>query len=94
MENLEKILFSEGEKRPVCLVNDEGKQVYFEQVFALSYGGENYCILKPLSKVEGAKGNTAFVFRLDGEDRLVAERDENTARRIFGEYYRTLKKSV
>ncbi len=91
-DELKKLLFNDSEKKPLKLRNGAGRQVYFGQVFSMHYDGCDYCILSPLSAVEGAGADTAFVFRVEGE-KLVAERAENIVKKVFSEYYKTLKKS-
>ena len=85
-----QILFDEEQTMPLLLDNGEGSIVNFKQVFAMKRGGKLYCILKPLSDVEGLDGSSALAFSVDGEGVFRAVKDEELTKNIFAEYYKSL----
>ena len=53
--NLLDVLLDENNRDPICMSDDEGRILCFEQVAVIPYRGRIYCILKPLDKVKGIK---------------------------------------
>ena len=92
--NLLDVLLDENNRDPICMSDDEGRILCFEQVAVIPYRGRIYCILKPLDKVKGIKDDEAIAFYVDmrGEEPAlkVVER-ESTALTIFEKYYDLLE---
>ncbi len=88
MDLLEKLL-DEKNNEDITLKNEEGKDITFEQVAVIPYGDNLYCVLKPLTEIEGVSDDEAIVFRVDqqdGESVLAIEEDEAVAMQVFEEY--------
>lgn len=70
--------------------NDEGYSGY--------YGGKLYCILKPITPMEGVADDEALVFYVEespkGPPYLKIETDEHAAMDVFEEYYDLLERST
>ena len=86
------VLLDPDNRDPVVLMGEDGKELKFEQVAVMRL----YCILHPLTLIEGIGEDEAIVFVCDrtedGEDIIRVEEDEATAVAIFDEYYRLLGK--
>ena len=63
----------------------------FEQVAVIPYKRKMYCILKPITKIEGVGDDEAIAFRVDaapdGSSELNVETDEMTVIDLFERYY-------
>lgn len=93
------ILLDQDNHEPIVLMDDDGKEVAFEQVAIIPHDVDGakklYAILKPLDKMEGINDDEAIVFFVDEDDEgntlLRVEEDETTAIEVFDEYYKLLK---
>lgn len=94
------VLLDPDNRDPVVLMGEDGKELKFEQVAVIPHDKEGekrlYCILHPITPIEGIGEDEAVVFVCDrtedGEDIIRVEEDEATAVAIFDEYYRLLGK--
>lgn len=107
MENNEKqidlldVLLDQDNKEPIVLMDENGKQMTFEQVAVIPYEvrKENrlYCVLKPLDKIEGIADDEAIVFLVDTDDAgnsiIRIEEDEEVAIAVFDKYYDLLEEA-
>lgn len=93
--NILDVLLDEKNTAPIYMYNDEGKKIKLEQVAVIPLEEELYCILKPITKVEGVKDNEAVVFRVvqDGDEEayLDVEQDELVALKVFNAYYNLIE---
>lgn len=89
---LGEILFGRTAK-PITLVNQDGLEVTFTQVYAVKNRGGAYCILSPECAVEGLSPDSALVFELINDRELAAVSREK-ADEIFELYYRSLEGKV
>ncbi|MCH5351648.1 MAG: DUF1292 domain-containing protein [Clostridiales bacterium] len=94
------ILLDPNSTEPIVLMDENGRQVEFEQVAIIPQvvDGQKtlFVILKPLDKIEGIADDEAIVFRMhfeeDDEDvKLKAETREEIANAVFDEYYKMLE---
>jgi len=97
--NLLDVLLDEKNTAPIFMLDDKGNQLKFEQIAVIPYGEDDlYCILKPISKIEGIKDDEAIVFRVDedadGEAILKVEENEETAIAIFDQYYNLVEEEA
>ena len=85
------VLFDEHNTAPIYMEDDRGHRLAFEQVAVIPYEKQIYCILKPMTKLEGIKDNEAFVFRVEedefGNSVLRVETDDRMNIAIFNKYY-------
>ena len=86
------VLLDEKNTAPIYMVDENGRQLKFDQVAVIPYGeDELYCILKPITKIEGVADDEAIVFRVeedkDGNAILRVEENEEIAISIFDQYY-------
>lgn len=91
------VLFDPDNREPITLMDENGKQLVFEQIAVVPYDGRIYCVLKPLTKLEGIAEDEAIVFRLEEDETgagLKVEEDEPTALAVFEEYYKLLEASM
>ena len=94
------VLLDADNHDPIVLEDDTGRELTFEQVAVIPYEKDGelrlYCILHPITPIEGIGEDEAVVFVCDctedGEDIIRVEEDEATAVAIFDEYYRLLGK--
>ncbi len=97
MEDILDILLDEENKDPIRLQDEKGNELVFEQVATIPHRGKLYCVLKPLTRIDGVADDEAIVFRAeeaaDGTHYLTVELDELTAIDIFQEYYKLLGES-
>lgn len=96
--NIKEILLDENNKEPICLIDGKsGRQLTFEQVAVIPHNHKIYCVLKPLTHIDGVGDDEAIVFFVDesGDDPVVkVESNELEAIKIFKKYYRLLKKEI
>ena len=90
------VLLDENNTAPIFMYDEKGRQLEFEQVAVIPQGEEElYCILKPITKLEGIADDEAIVFKVDlddnGEAFLRVETDEQKAISIFDQYYTLLE---
>ena len=109
MENKEKVekldlldvLLDQDNKEPIVLMDENGKELTFEQVAVIPHEvkKENrlYCVLKPLDKIEGIGEDEAIVFLVDtdkdGNSIIRVEEDEEVAIAVFDKYYDLLEEA-
>ena len=74
----------------IILDDGEGNDIYFEQVATIPYNGVTYCMLKPVSELEGIGEEEGIIFYVDETDPndpiLLVEEDENKASLVYNEY--------
>ena len=85
------VLLDEDDHEPIVLVDGGGSKVAFEQIAVIPHNDKLYCILKPITHIEGVEDDEAIVFYVDeqeGKDpALMVETNELTAIDVFEEYY-------
>lgn len=92
------ILLDENNTDPITMFNDKNEPIDFEQVAVIPYGdGDLYCILRPITKLNGVADNEAIVFKVHvdegGLSYLLVETDESIAIAIFDKYYELLEEA-
>ncbi len=93
------VLLDQDNKEPIVLMDENGKQMTFEQVAVIPYEVRKekrlYCVLKPLDKIEGIADDEAIVFLVDTDDNgnsvIRIEEDEEVAIAVFDKYYDLLE---
>ena len=93
------VLLDENNTAPIFMFDEKGRQLEFEQVAVIPYGEEDlYCILKPITKLEGIKDDEAIVFKVEedknGEAMLRVETNEQVAISIFDQYYNLVEEET
>ena len=86
------VLLDENNTAPIYMTDASGRRLKFDQIAVIPYGEDSlYCILKPISKIEGVADDEAIVFRVeeddDGEAVLNLEENEEIAIAVFDQYY-------
>ena len=105
-ENLKQVdildvLLDQDNKEPIVLMDENGKQLTFEQVAVIPYEVRKekrlYCVLKPLDKIEGISEDEAIVFFVDADEEgnsiIKVEEDEEVAIAVFDKYYDLLEEA-
>ena len=95
------VLLDQDNKEPIVLMDENGKELTFEQVAVIPHEvkKENrlYCVLKPLDKIEGIGDDEAIVFLVDtdeeGNSIIRVEEDEEVAIAVFDTYYDLLEEA-
>lgn len=86
-----EILLDENDVDNIVLLDEDGKEIEFEQIAVIPLGDKVYCILHPLN-VEGVDEDEACVMEMhndeDGTERLEAVADDDLVAQVFDEYYR------
>ncbi len=93
------VLLDENNKAPIFMYDEKGTQLKFDQVAVIPYGEEDlYCILKPITKIDGVKDDEAIVFKVAEDEKgdaiLKVEDKEEIAIAIFEEYYNLVEESA
>ena len=93
------VLLDENNKAPIYMYDDKGNQLECEQVAVIPYGEDDiYCILKPITKIEGVKDDEAIVFLVaedeNGESILKVEDREEVAISVFDQYYNLVEEET
>ena len=82
----------------ITMYNDKGEPVEFSQIAVIPKKKELYCILKPVTHVEGIAPNEAIVFKVvddaEGLSYLSVETDEKTAEKVFDEYEKLVTREI
>lgn len=95
MESIIDVLLDEENTDPIRLADENGREIVFDQIAVIPYADKLYCVLKPITRIEGVAADEAIVFYVDetsGEAPcLKVERDELTAMSVFEEYYDLLE---
>lgn len=95
MQNLLEILLDPNNREPIRLGDEYGHDILFEQVAVLPHGGKIYCLLRPLTPMEGVPEDEAVIFyvqtSLEEEPFLTVETDEAVAAEVYEEYCATLR---
>lgn len=96
------VLLDQENKDPIVLMDENGRQITFEQIAIIPYDvpGEErklYVILKPLDKVEGIADDEAVVFvceqNKEGSTVLRVEDNEERAISVFDKFYDLLEEA-
>ena len=95
------ILLDPNNRDPVVLMCEDGRELKFEQVAVIPHDKEGekrlYCILHPLTPIEGINDDEAIVFRCDfdaeGQEFLRVEEDAEIAAAVFAKYLGMLDKA-
>lgn len=93
--NLYDMLLKNDDAEPIRLVDDDGCEALFKRVSVTMRGGKLYCILKPITPMEGVADDEAIVYYVEvSPDRppyLKMETDDIVALEVFADYYCSLK---
>ncbi len=95
------VLLDPDNRDPVVLMDENGRELKFEQVAVIPHEKEGekrlYCILHPLTPIEGINDDEAIVFRCDfsaeGQEFLRVEDDAEIASAVFAKYLGMLDKA-
>lgn len=100
MPRLIDILLDPTSTEPIVLMDENGRQISFEQVAivpkVIDGKKELFVILKPLDKLDGVADDEAVVFMAaydddDDDIKLKAEMRDDVAKAVFDEYYEMLE---
>ncbi len=84
-------LLDEENHDPIEVYDENGSKFLFEQVAIIPVGNELYCVLHPLSEIEGVEEDEAIVFKVEADENnftyLIIETDEEMAMEVFERYY-------
>ena len=86
-----EILFDQNDSSEIVLVNEEGQELAFKQVYATVRDGTIYCILAPLEEISCNARDEAFLFTVSSEEVFMPFRNVRIGNQIFSEYYRMLR---
>ncbi len=96
MINILDVLLDKDDRDPIRLADSKGRELLFEQVAIIPHDDKIYCILKPITRIEGVADDEAIVFYVDESSAespvLMVETNELTAIDVFEEYYDLLEK--
>ena len=88
------VLLDADNTAPIYMTDNNGKVLKFDQIAVIPHDDDLYCILKPITQIDGVDENEAIVFRVDtdsdGNNILEPEFDEIKAYRIFQEYLKLI----
>lgn len=95
------VLLDQDNREPIVFMDENGKQITFEQVAVIPYEVRNekrlYCILKPADHIDGIGDDEAIVFLVDtdkdGNSIIRIEEDEEVAINVFDKYYDLLEEA-
>ena len=92
------VLLDEDNKEPIVLMDENGKEIEFEQVAIVPMDDVLYCVLKPITEIEGIGNDEAIVFYVEkdeekGENVIKLEEDEEKAIMVFQKYYDLLEEA-
>lgn len=97
------VLLDQNNKDPIVLMDENGRQITFEQVAIIPYEADGkerklYVVLKPIDKIEGINDDEAIVFVCEqdknGRTVLRVEENEEIAIAVFDKFYDLLEESA
>lgn len=95
METIIDVLLDADNRDPIRLGDEHGHDILFEQVAVIPHNGKLYCVLKPITPMEGVADDEARVFYVEepphGPPYLKIETDELAVLDVFEEYYNLLE---
>ncbi|MDE6474560.1 MAG: DUF1292 domain-containing protein [Clostridia bacterium] len=90
---IEKLL--DQDNLDTIVLKDENSNPYeFEQVAIIPNDGRLYCILHPITKIEGIADDEAIVFECTEDDKLTVVEDEDLNLKIFDKYYELIDQQI
>ncbi|MDE6210734.1 MAG: hypothetical protein K2G42_02025 [Clostridia bacterium] len=78
----------------ITLKDEEGNAYEFEQVAVIPNDGRLFCILHPITKIEGIADDEAVVFECTDDDKLSVVEDKDLALKIFDKYYELIEENI
>lgn len=84
---IHELLFDREHTKPLVMVNHQGTQVRFEEIYSVEREDGIYCILRPLASVRGLRPDSALLFHVDQEGTFRVVEDKQLTDQIFLEYY-------
>lgn len=97
------VLLDRENRDPILLMDENGRQLAFEQVAVIPYDVQGqdrklYVVLKPIDKIDGIADDEAVVFVCDtdkaGNTVLRLEENEEVAIDVFDKYYDLLEEET
>lgn len=86
-KDLLDILLDENNSEPIVLANDDGEEVMFDQLCVIPYEEELYCVLSPISQIEGVEDGEVMIFHVteseNGSTGLDFVQDEKLCDKLF-----------
>ena len=96
--NVLDVLLDESNTSPIIMYAEDGKEVEFEQIAVIPlFEDKLYCILKPITEIEGIKNDEAVAFEViaDKEDSYLKVVDnEAIAIQVFNAYYSLIENEM
>lgn len=89
-DSVRKYLLDPDKNGTLTLGNNK-QAVSFEQVFVTERCNTLYCILHPITPIEGLDPQAALVFEVGRDGVFSVCKDKNSADKIFTEYYGALR---
>lgn len=89
--NIRDILFDKNNTSEIVLVNENGQELVFRQVYAAKVEGRMYCILAPFRDNTSQGELVSFLFEVSEEGTLSVVKDHAFSKYLFSEYYKSLK---
>lgn len=86
-KNFYEILTDKNNRDPLVLDFKGNNQLAFEQIAVIPHEKNLYCVLKPITYVQGVADDEALVFRLTQDRGLDLEEHQMTVYTIFEKYY-------
>lgn len=62
------ILLDENNSEPIVIANDDGDEIMFDQLCVVPLEEELYCVLSPISHIEGVDENEVVIFHVDSNE--------------------------
>ena len=84
-------LLDENNTEPLTLFDEYGDEHKFEQVAVIPDNYRLYCILHPITHIEGVEDDEAIVFECTEEGNLVVVEEEKQAMKIYDRYLQMLE---
>ena len=97
--DISDLVCDENNTDNLFLTGEDGKEYEFEQIAVIPLDEKVYCILRPVTPMEGVESeDEAFIMELvsdpeNGGDTLELIDDETIVERVFEDYYRLCKEA-
>lgn len=92
MKNIDEISLSIKVGSIIKILDSVTRKTYsFEQIAAITYNDDAYCILRPVEKIKGLGYYDGVVYRVDEDYNLEVETDDYIVLKVFEKYLYSLK---
>lgn len=92
------ILLDEENSEPIVIAGDDGEEIMFDQLCVITFEEELYCVLSPITHIEGVGENEVLIFHIDAQEgkktMLNQVSDDKVLDAVFGIFEQMLEEQL